>query len=111
MENEFLQDLLEAVVKVAQRLDRLEEKIDRFLRVKDCLNGETLLDNGDMCQLLGITKKTLQRYRQLKLIKYYPMEGKIIYKSSEVLEFINSFEVGVARKKFSPLYQESKNKK
>lgn len=52
-------------------MTRIEEKLDRTLRIKDCLNGDSLMDNGDLCQLLSITKRTLQRYRQLKLIKYY----------------------------------------
>ncbi len=102
-----LQDIVDLLVSNCKQMTRLEEKLDRFLRTKDCLNGDTLMDNGDLCQLLGITKRTLQRYRQLKLIKYYLIEGKTFYKSSEVLDFINKFEVGTARKKVSPLYQES----
>lgn len=105
-EENVLQDIVNLIIDISKQLSRLEEKLDRSLRIKDCLNGDTLLDNGDMCKLLGITKRTLQRYRQLRLIKYYPIEGKTLYKSSEVMEFINKFEVGTARKKFSPLNQE-----
>jgi excisionase family DNA binding protein len=41
-----------------------------------------------MCQLLGITKRTLARYRQKKLIRFYTIRGKVWYKASEVEEFL-----------------------
>lgn len=104
--NNVLQDIIDLLVDNRKQMTRIEEKLDRTLRIKDCLNGDSLMDNGDLCQLLSITKRTLQRYRQLKLIKYYLIEGKTFYKSSEVLDFINKFEVGTARKKYSPLHQE-----
>lgn len=109
-EGNVLQDLVNLIIESRKQLTRVEEKLDRSLRIKDCLNGDTLMDNGDICRLLGITKRTLQRYRQLRLITYYLIEGKTFYKSSEVLDFINQFEVGTARKKHSPLYQQQENK-
>lgn len=108
MNGEVLQDLVDLIMEMRQQLNQVEEKLERTLRVKETLNGDTLLDNSDICQLLGITKRTLQRYRQLRLIKYYLIEGKTLYKSSEVLEFINKFEVGTARKKYSPRYNTKK---
>lgn len=108
MEENVLQDLLDLIIKLGTQLNTIEEKLDRSLRIKGCLEGETLLDNVDLCNMLGVTSRTVQRYRDLNLIKYYPIEGKIFYKSSEVLDFINSYEVGVARKKHSPLYAEDK---
>lgn len=104
MEN-ILQDLLNLLLDIRKQMNRMEEKLDSSLRVKDCLNGDSLMDNADLCRLLGVTKRTLQRYRQLHLIKYYSVEGKTLYKSSEVAEFIDTFEKGIARKKCSPLYQ------
>lgn len=109
-EGNVLQDLVNLIIESRKQLTRVEEKLDRSLRIKDCLNGDTLMDNGDICRLLGITKRTLQRYRQLRLITYYLIEGKTFYKSSEVLDFINQFEVGTARKKYSPLHQQQENK-
>lgn len=61
-----------------ERLDRMERAFERMNRLKDCLNGDTLLDNYDLCRLLGVTKRTLARYRQKKLIRYYMIDGHII---------------------------------
>ena len=44
------------------------------------------MDNADMCLLLGITKRTLQRYRQKGVVPYYMMNGKAYYKPEEVKE-------------------------
>lgn len=71
-----------------ERLDRMERAFERMNRLKDCLNGDTLLDNYDLCRLLGVTKRTLARYRQKKLIRYYMIDGRTYYKASEMQEFL-----------------------
>ena len=58
-------------------------------KLKECLEGDTLLDNYDLCQLLGITKRTLARYRQKKYVTYYMIDGRTYYKASEVEAFLN----------------------
>ena len=62
----------------------LHQIMERFDRIED-----KLLDNQDMCELLGITKRTLARYRQKKLVTYYMIDGRTYYKSSEVEAFLN----------------------
>ena len=52
------------------------------------LSVEVARKNHDMCMLLGVTKRTLQRYRQLKKVIYYQIDGKTYYKSSEIQEFL-----------------------
>lgn len=42
-----------------------------------------------MCELLGVTKRTLARYRQKKLVTYYMIDGRTYYKASEVQDFLN----------------------
>lgn len=75
--------------QLMDRFDQLEEKLmikDQKLKVFD---GEPFIDNQDMCQLLGVTKRTLARYRQKKLVKYYTLDDrKVYYKLSEVHNFL-----------------------
>lgn len=108
MENVF-QDIMDLLLDIRKGINRMEDKLESSLRVKDCLNGDSLMDNADLCRLLGVTKRTLQRYRQLHLIKYYSVEGKTLYKSSEVAEFINTFEKGIARKNVLRFIKRVKN--
>lgn len=71
-----------------ERFDKMERAFERMNKLKDCLDGDTLLDNYDLCRLLGVTKRTLARYRQKKLIRYYMIDGRTYYKASETQEFL-----------------------
>ena len=72
-----------------ERFDRIDRTLERMNKLKECLEGDTLLDNYDLCQLLGITKRTLARYRQKKYVTYYMIDGRTYYKASEVEAFLN----------------------
>ena len=71
-----------------ERFDKMERAFERMNKLKDCLDGDTLLDNYDLCRLLGVTKRTLARYRQKKLIRYYMIDGRTYYKASEIQELL-----------------------
>ena len=74
--------------QIMNKLDAMDRKLDRMTRVKDAMDGDKLLDNHDMCMLVGVTKRTLQRYRQLEKVTYYKIDGKTYYKSSEIQDFL-----------------------
>ena len=80
--------LEEMLKKIMERFDRIDEKLFPLKREVLPLDGDKLIDNQDMCLLLGITKRTLARYRQKKLIRYYTIRGKVWYRASEVAEFL-----------------------
>ena len=52
--------------RIMDRFDMQERKIDRLLSEHNYLNGEKLLDNQDLCFMLKVSTKTLQRYRKLE---------------------------------------------
>ncbi|MDR2948023.1 MAG: helix-turn-helix domain-containing protein, partial [Prevotella sp.] len=59
-------------------------KIGLFVN-PDTIKKEDYLDNQDLCMLLGVTKKTLYRYRRKGLLKSYTLDGrKVYYRSSEI---------------------------
>jgi hypothetical protein len=81
--------MLEELQKqINSRFDGVEKKLDRMMRVKDAMDGDELLDNQDICLLLGITKRTLATYRQKNMIPYYRADRKTYYRASEVKEFL-----------------------
>lgn len=53
----YMERLLEQVEKVVGALDKKDKKPQNYL------NGERLYDNQDICLLLNVSKRTLQRYR------------------------------------------------
>lgn len=48
------------------------------------------LDTQEVCQLLGISKRTLQQYRDDGFLPYVQIEGKILYKESDVLKILEN---------------------
>lgn len=71
-----------------ERFDILKEQIvnnqSRLIEV----DGEQLLDNQDVLQLLKISSRSLQRYRTQKKLPYYTISGKLYYKLSDVHQLI-----------------------
>ena len=92
-EDRLIADKLEELLKfINSRFDGIDKKLDSMLNVKDVMDGDKLLDNQDLCFLLGITKRSLARYRQKNLIPYYQGDRKTYYKASEVKDFLKKRE-------------------
>nr|WP_314492701.1 helix-turn-helix domain-containing protein [uncultured Chryseobacterium sp.] len=74
--------------KIMERFDILKEQVSssqsRFIEI----DGEVLLDNQDVLQLLKISSRSLQRYRTNKKLPYYTISGKLYYKLSDVHQLI-----------------------
>ena len=70
--------------QIMDKLNEIETMLVKLTNKKDSFKNEELMDNHDMCALLGITKRTLQRYRQKGIVPYYMMSGKPYYKPEEV---------------------------
>lgn len=62
---------------------------------KPTLLGDTFLSNKEVCKMLGLGLRTLQDYRERGHLAYYKIEGKILYKLSDVLLMLenNYFDV------------------
>lgn len=67
---------------IAQLRNRIEEILKNYRPV---MNGEIYLSGQDVCQMLHISKRTLQQYRDDKILPYIQIGGKIIYKQSDLL--------------------------
>ena len=80
----YMERLLEQVEKVVGALDKKDKKPQNYL------NGERLYDNQDICLLLNVSKRTLQRYRDNGL-KYHTILHKTYYREKDVHEFIRRY--------------------
>jgi hypothetical protein len=74
--------------RIMERFDILKEQVSsrksRYIEI----DGEVLLDNQDVLQLLKISSRSLQRYRTNKKLPYYTISGKLYYKLSDVHQLI-----------------------
>lgn len=87
---------------IAKRLDNIDEGLSLLTNArntetetevagsaKDLFEGEErLLDNQDLCLLLQVSKRSLQRYRSEGHLPYRMLHHKIYYKVRDVRAFI-----------------------
>lgn len=81
MESEAFQKLLESLEEIKRELKQLKESSPL---------EEVWMDNQQVCELLFISKRTLQNYRDTEKIKFSQIGSKIYYKASDIEEFLNS---------------------
>lgn len=74
--------------RIMERFDILMELASGTKNQHAIIDGEELLDNQDILQMLKISPRSLQRYRSSGKLPYYTISGKIYYKLSDVHQFI-----------------------
>ncbi|MFV0593800.1 MAG: helix-turn-helix domain-containing protein [Draconibacterium sp.] len=85
-------DKIEAYLeKILEQIELLHKKTDKLIP-GTTENKLKLLDNQDLCQLLNVDKRTLQRYRSKGTLKYLRIEGKTFYTIDQINDFINNNE-------------------
>ena len=86
---DLLTNETEEVIEQQQMIMQLRNRIEEILKnYRPVMNGETYLSGEDVCQLLHISKRTLQQYRDDKILPYIQIGGKIIYKESDILTIL-----------------------
>lgn len=72
-------------------LDELSNTIQQVLQNRTPhLNGEKYLTNQEVCQLLRISSRTLQNWRDMGRIQFIKLRGKILYKESNIEKVIRT---------------------
>jgi hypothetical protein len=85
--------------RIMDRFDILGEHINDIQKQRSSIDGEELLDNQDLLQMLKVSSRSLQRYRSSGKLPYYTISGKLYYKLSDVHQFIrDSFSISIHNK-------------
>ena len=74
--------------RIMGRFDMLGDHIYDLQKKRNNIDGEELLDNQDLLQMLKFSNRSLQRYRSIGKLPYYTISGKLYYKLSDVHQFI-----------------------
>ena len=89
--------------QVFNRLDRQQEMLASMQEDKkenppltEMLEDDTM-DNQDVCMLLHVSKRTLQRYRSDGLLPYRMHRHKTYYRKSDVELFITTHRTEILR--------------
>lgn len=73
------------VANLHSLLENVKSKIEKtFSNYKPLFNGERYLTDCQLSKKLNISRRTLQTYRDKGLLSYIPLEGKILYKESDI---------------------------
>ena len=70
---------------------RFEQFVKRFeaLCYRNDKSLQKWLNNQDVCQMLNISKRTLQDYRTEGKVSYHQLGGKILYAESDIEKLLN----------------------
>ena len=76
--------------RIMYRFDKQDKTLDKMSKQRNILDEELLLDNQDLCMLLNVSKRTLQRYRATGELPFQTLYHKTYYKESDVHAFIRT---------------------
>ncbi len=84
---------MDIVIIEGDSFEQLRKKLEAIRnRLKQiCKKGngtEKWLDNQDVCKLLGISKRTLQSYRDKGILSFTQIRHKCYYKQTDIQQFI-----------------------
>lgn len=80
IEKRVYDSLVARIETLATRVAYLNERREK--RLKDWL------DNEDVCEILGVEKRTLQSYRDKKILPYSQIRHKIYYKPEDIVRVL-----------------------
>ncbi len=76
----------EEVEMILQRLAKIEEAV----RIRQKVPEHTFFDNQEFLQIMNISKRTAQTWRDSKLISYTQIGSKIYYRMVDILNMLNN---------------------
>ncbi len=86
----------EEIIAHQEMITELRNRIESILKnYRPVMNGEIYLSGQDVCDLLHISKRTLQQYRDDKILPFIQIGGKIIFKQSDILSALEQNYISI----------------
>jgi len=76
----------EAFLKIVSKIDNLTGILEKEKNTNPL--NDTWLDIQEVCILLKLSKRTLQKYRDSGILPYSQISGKIYFKASDIEEHL-----------------------
>ncbi len=103
---EFISIEKEAFKKIYQMLVEIYEFIHNTTESKTVTDNEDiLLTETDICQGLGISQRTIRRYRMNGEIEYIQIKRKFFYKIEAIRQFLSSHQFKSANENIEELIE------
>lgn len=76
----------------SRELNDIEKSFDELVKLykkvtgnyRPLLNGERYLTDREVSELLKVSRRTLQEYRNEGILPYIPLGGKVLYRESDL---------------------------
>jgi hypothetical protein len=97
MEQENYENVLtmhdETIVRAITTMQKASRKAEILLsEYRPILRGERLLTDAELADLLKVSRRTLQEYRNDRILPYIRMKGNILYKESDIEKVLKTHE-------------------
>ncbi len=76
--------------EIYSHFNEFEDRVNKMCRSRQDLAFKNWMDNQDVCEILRISKRTLQMYREKSLIPFARIKHMIFYKPEDIQRFIDS---------------------
>jgi hypothetical protein len=102
-----MEDLVLTLVELQQvkkSLAEIKTKLDKLFK-KNPLSA-TWLDADQTCELLRISKRTLQKHRDLRVLSFSKIRGKMYFKASDIEDLLedNYYKAHRSRRSSRSIY-------
>ena len=84
---ETIENMEEFYRRLAEKMDNIIKKLDGRINTKQL--SEIWLDIQEVCQLLKISKRTLQSYRDNGILPFSQIGGKIYFRANDIEDHLN----------------------
>ena len=100
MEERILTINDELIAETLESLQKASRKADTLMKdYKPVLQGERLMTDGELAEILRVSPRALRDYRNEGIIPYIRMKGIILYRESDVENVLRSHTSKSIRRK------------
>ena len=84
-ENEIITQQDPQMQMFSQLMEGILKNLERYCATaRPMLDGEVYLSSEEVCRQLRLSTRTLQEYRNARILPFYKIGGKILYKQSDI---------------------------
>lgn len=84
-------DVIRKFLSMGRRNIEMLEEI--ALEYKPFLTGKRFMTDAQLSERLGISRRTLQDFRDRGIIPFYRLDGKILYEEKDIAEYLSSIYI------------------
>lgn len=91
MNYDFMNKKDPCIDSLFQGLENMERLVEAMKSIpKSAFCGERFLTDEELSNILRVSRRTLQEYRTFGIIPYYLVQGKALYKESDIQRLLES---------------------